>query len=93
MKTESFGLTPVEGFACGTPAIVNDCTALPELITPETGFVAKAGDINDIKDRVLELKERGKASYTKACRRIALEKYDRKVCYKQYLEIYESMIK
>lgn len=92
-KLESFGLTPVEGFACGTPAIVNDCTALPELITPETGFVVRASDICDIKDKVIELKKRGKASYTNDCRRIALEKYDRKVCYKKYLDIYESMIK
>ena len=92
-KLESFGLTPVEGFACGTPAIVNNCTALPELITPETGFVVKAGDINDIKEKVIELKDRGKASYTQNCRRIATEKYDRMVCYKQYLNIYESMIK
>jgi glycosyltransferase involved in cell wall biosynthesis len=29
---ETFGLTAVEGFACGTPAIVRDRGALPELI-------------------------------------------------------------
>ena len=51
-RLESFGLTPVEGFACGTPAIVYNCTSTPELITPETGFVAEAGNIEDVKEKV-----------------------------------------
>jgi len=36
---EAFGLTPVEGFACGTPAIVYNATATPELINPEIGII------------------------------------------------------
>lgn len=33
---ESFGLTTVEGMACGTPSIVYNCTASPELVSPGT---------------------------------------------------------
>lgn len=40
-SAETFGLTIVEGYACGTPAVVYDNTAPPFLITPQTGFVAK----------------------------------------------------
>ena len=91
-RLESFGLTPVEGFACGTPAIVYNCTSTPELITPETGFVAEVGNIEDIKRKVELIKERGKSYYSKRCREIALEKYDRNVCYHKYLSLYNSAI-
>lgn len=91
-KMESFGLTPVEGFACGTPAIVYDTTALPELISPETGFVAKFLDIEDVKEKVELLSERGKSAYSSQCRSIAVEKYDKKKCYAQYLKVYEHLI-
>ena len=37
---EGFGLAPAEALACGTPAIVSDCGALPEVVTDGvTGFV------------------------------------------------------
>jgi len=39
---ETFGQTILEGYACGTPAIVFDNAALPELIVKDkTGFVVK----------------------------------------------------
>lgn len=91
-KRESFGLTPVEGFACGTPAIVYDTTALPELITPETGFVAKFLDVADVKEKVELMREKGKAFYTKKCREIAEDKYDRRKCYHDYMEVYETLL-
>ena len=44
-RMETFGLTTVEAMACGTPAVVYDVTACPELIGPGTGLVVstKAG--------------------------------------------------
>lgn len=91
-RLESFGLTPVEGFACGTPAIVYNCTSTPELITPETGFVAEVGNIEDVKTKVEALKNIGKEHYTKQCREIALAKYDRNVCFNEYLKLYNLML-
>lgn len=92
-RMESFGLTPVEGFACGTPAIVYDTTALTELITPETGFVAKFLDVDDVKEKVELLRAKGKSFYSEKCRAIALEKYDRNRCYAEYLKVYEELMR
>lgn len=39
---ESFSLVTVEAFACGTPVIVLDTSAVKELVTPQNGFVLSA---------------------------------------------------
>jgi putative colanic acid biosynthesis glycosyltransferase len=57
---ETSGLTTIEGFACGTPGIVYNCTASPELITPETGLVVKKGDLNQLISSVKRLKNLAK---------------------------------
>ena len=43
---ESFGLTPIEAMACGTPSIVYDNTALPELVTKNTGNIVETGNLS-----------------------------------------------
>ena len=41
-QTEGFGLTPIEAMSCGIPAIVNDTTAMPEMVIPgKTGEICK----------------------------------------------------
>lgn len=41
---ETFGKVIAEALACGTPAVVYDVTAMPELIGPGCGFTVKKGD-------------------------------------------------
>ena len=84
---ETFGLTIVEAMACGTPAIVYDNTAQPELITPETGLVVANGDVEGAKEAIEEVCSKGKSYYSTACRKQALE-YDEKKSYQKYLDLY-----
>lgn len=90
---ESFGLTTVEGFACGTPCIAYDRTASPELIYPGCGFVVKAGDIDGIYERIQTIRSQGKISFTESCRRCAVEHFDEKTIYNQYIQLYNELIK
>lgn len=89
---ETFGLTTIEAMACGTPAIVYNKTASPELITPETGFLVEAGDMNCIRCSIDILKTEGKRKYTSACKKRANEYFSKKVCYQKYIDLYNHLI-
>ena len=84
---ETFGLTIIEAMSCGTPAIVYNNTAQPELITPETGLVVANGDVEGTWKAIEEVCAKGKAYYSKACRDHALE-YDEKKSYQKYIDLY-----
>ena len=89
---EAFGLTPVEGFACGTPAIVYNCTSTPELITPEIGLVVEPGNIDEINSAIRIIKERGKSYYSSNCRKQAEVLYKKEDRYGDYIKLYEQII-
>ncbi len=87
---ESFGLTTVEGYACGTPSIVYRATASPELITPDTGIVCEPGDINAVADAVRKLLAIDKP--VAECRELAEREYDQQKIYSQYVSLYNKLI-
>jgi glycosyltransferase involved in cell wall biosynthesis len=88
---ETFGLTIVEAMACGTPAIVYDNTAQPELITPETGRVVSTGDLDALEKAICEVCGKEKTAYAEVCRNHAVQ-YDETLSYQKYLEVYKSVI-
>lgn len=45
---EPFGLVVAEAMACGTPVIVNPRGSMPELLTPEVGFLV--GSLDEMKN-------------------------------------------
>lgn len=89
---ESFGLTTVEGLACGTPSIVYNCTASPELVSPETGFVVEPRNIHGLIDCISKIEENGKSYYSEACRKRAEEHFNKDKCFEKYIELYDSLI-
>jgi glycosyltransferase involved in cell wall biosynthesis len=90
---ESFGLTTVEGFACGTPAIVYNATASPELVTPETGIVVEPGDIQGVLSAILQIKQNSKAAYSTACRQRAEQYFDKNKNFEKYIQLYDELLK
>lgn len=89
---ETFGLTTVEGFACGTPSIVYNATASPELVTPETGIIVEPGDIDGVVRAVEVILEKGKGSFFTACRERAVRNFNKDDRYQEYIDLYENLI-
>ena len=89
---ETFGLTTVEGMACGTPSIVYDRTASPELVSEDTGYVVKAGDVANVLDCMLKIKEKGKISFVKHCRNRAELYFDKDKNFQEYMRLYDRLL-
>lgn len=89
---ETFGLTTVEGFACGTPSIVYNKTASPELITPETGIVVEAGDYYAMINAINIITSNGKYFYSTACRQRAVEHFNKDDRFQDYINLYNELL-
>ena len=88
---ETMGLTSAEAMACGTPCVVYNDTALPELITPLTGIVVPPGDINEVWSAIQKIVADGKEKYSEACRQRALDEFDEIKQFSKYIDLYEKL--
>lgn len=84
---ESFSLVTVEAFACGTPAIVLDTSAVKELITDTNGLVLHHHAPSDYLEAICRLQtDKPDAA---AIRKTA-EKYAREIAASKIVELYEE---
>lgn len=89
---ETFGMTTVEGFGCGTPCVVYDRTASPELISQYTGIIVEAADMHGILSAIETIKRNGKQHYSAACRQRAVEFYNKDDKFKEYIRLYNELV-
>ena len=89
---EGFGLPAAEAMSCGTPVVVTDGGALPEVAGTAGKIVAK-GDAAALADGIAELLDdpAGRAAMGEACRERAAACFDWQKIAPQYLEIFESV--
>lgn len=93
-QAETFGLTAIEGYACGTPAIVYDNTALPLLVRPETGRVVPTEDVETLYSTIQEFKKtKFKPQHSDDCIQYARENFDKDKCFEKYIDLYESLLR
>lgn len=86
--SEAFGLTVVESLASGTPVIAYPNGSLPEIIdNGRTGFL-----VNSIDQAVEAVKNIDSIS-RKECRRQAIERFNASVMAKNYVKVYEELLK
>lgn len=88
---ETFGLTTAEAMACGTPAIVFDSTACPEIVDEHTGIVAEH-TADGLLGAVLQIMEKGKEAYRDACVKRVKEHFDETRMVNEYLALYRRIL-
>lgn len=91
-RLETFGMTTVEGFACGTPGIVYNCTASPELITNETGLIVESGNIGELVESIKIITTNSKKHYTANCRMRAEKFYSKEHQFDVYMRLYNDLL-
>ena len=88
---ETFGMTTAEALACGTPAIVFNSTACPEVVDEKTGIVTER-DLQQLLAAISKIKEQGKNDYSAACVARAKTCFDEKRMVKEYLDLYRRIL-
>lgn len=84
-REETMGLTTVEAMACGTPVVVSDLTAVPEVVTFDCGVIVSKLTTEALKDAIEKVL---KMNYNP---RTVAQMYDKKDRYLQYLALYLEM--
>ena len=87
-REETFGMTTAEAMACDTPVIVNNATALPEVITPETGYAIDLDDIDAVYNILQHIKNNPNRFAN--CRQHIINNYTLNHMTSQYLKLYSS---
>lgn len=90
-KEETFGLTTAEALACGTPAIVYDSTACPEVVDKQTGIVVSTQEDSELFCGIEKIKRNGKSFYSTACRARAVNHFSKERMINEYIQIYRSI--
>lgn len=86
---ESFGLVTAEALACGTPVVVYNVTASPELVKDGTGYVVESNNTTMLYSAISKILNVGKKQYADNCRKSAETFFDKNIQYEKYIELYK----
>lgn len=84
---EGFPLSPLEAQACGTPSVLSNVGGCAEALCPDTGFLAEAGNVEELADKLLMALER---KQEQSPRQFVLEHFDLSEMAARYDELYVS---
>lgn len=90
---DTFPTTNLESLACGTPVITYKTGGSVESVSENTGIVVDKGDVVGLLNAIESIKNKGKEFYEKNCRERAINNFDKKNKFNEYLELYEEMLK
>jgi len=93
---EGLGISVIEGSACCLPAVVSNCTGLPEtVIDGETGFLFDVNDSEGLQRHLLRLAESPdlRASMGRAGRVLAEERFSSTSYDEQIMAVVEQLLK
>ena len=79
--------------ACGTPGIVYNCTASPELVDEKTGVICEQGDIQGVVEAIKKIMSWNKEETIENCRNRVLSLFAMNRNWNEYIDLYEEMIK
>lgn len=89
---DTFGKVFAESMLCGTPAVVFDSTACPEVVG-DTGYAVAPHDVKAMVAKIKEIDSNGRDFYSQRCKLKVMNDYDYDRNVGKYIEIYESILK
>ncbi|WP_455626235.1 glycosyltransferase [Parabacteroides sp.] len=89
---DNFPTTNLEALACGTPVITYRTGGSVEAVEKNTGFIVEQGDLESVVKKIECIRSLGKDSFSEDCRKRALELYDKRDRYVEYLKLYRELL-
>ncbi len=90
-QEETFGKTIAEALSCGTPAIVLNSTACPEIVDESCGIVVSDNQSISIISAIKEIQKNGKSLYTENARTHVRKHFDARTNMAALLSLYQKL--
>lgn len=91
-EEETFGKVSAEALACGTPLIVNNATANPELAGEGCGYIVDGNSMDAYIRYINLIISNGRSTYSSRCIQFAKENFEMDTNVKAYLDVYQQLI-
>lgn len=88
---DTFGKVFAEAMLCGTPCVVFDSTACPEVVG-DCGYAVAPHDVRSMFDRIKEIDNEGKELYSQKCIQRVKENFGYEKNIGKYLEVYKEIL-
>lgn len=87
---DNYPTTNLEAISCGTPVVTYRTGGSPESVDEATGLVIEQGNIEDLYKAIITLTL---GNYKEACRKKAINDFDKEKCFEKYIDLYQSLVK
>ncbi len=88
---DTFGKVFAESMLCGTPAVVFNATACPEVVG-NAGYAVSPHNVQEMLDKVLEIDKNGRTYYGDRCKEHVRTQYDYELNVGRYIALYEDIL-
>lgn len=88
---DTFGKVFAEAMLCGTPAVVFNATACPEVVG-DIGYVVEPHNVVEMLDKVNEISKNGRLYYSERCKQHVIKNYNYDINVGKYIDLYESIL-
>ena len=89
---DTFGLVIAEAMSCGTPVIVYDVTACPEIVGDNCGYKVPKRNISEIQKAIEIVKQNTKSYYSESCRNHVLSNFDIETNVNKIISVYKTYL-
>ena len=90
---ETFGKVSAEAVSCGTPVVAFDSTANKEIVPNGGGMLIDALECDKMLLALNEIGKKTKIEYIDICRKFAEENFEKVANIKEYINLYNELIK
>lgn len=91
-KEDTFGKVIAEAIACGTPAVVFDSTACPEIVGEGCGRVVPVSDLDAMLRAILSIAEQEKTEWEATCVAYAGAQFSKDKLIEETMQLYQELI-